>query len=234
MSRKKKNVVPQKSVEDCIDTINACINKRRHRWTLSSLAFLDFDDVAQNLRLHICKKWHLYDQSKKLESWLTVVINNQMINMIRNYYGNFSRPCLKCEFYEGDDICRKFDLVSTKCDLYRTWTYGKKTKHDIQLSLPIVNHENEVHGITESTVNVEATLAILHKKIKDKLDALEWTVYEGLFINHLDESEVAKKLGFKSNEKGRCPGYKQLSVIKKRILEITKEMLDNGEIDIIT
>lgn len=158
MGRRKKiqqEKVTHRSFEECINIINECINKRRHRWTLSALAFLDFEDVAQNLRFHIYKKWHLYDQNKKLESWLTVLINHQMINMIRNYYGNFSRPCLKCEFYEGEDVCKKFGIVSTQCDLYRTWTYGKKTKHDIQLSLPIENHINEIHEIPTKELNIE-------------------------------------------------------------------------------
>lgn len=235
MGRRKKNQSNQRlrTFEECIDTINECINKRRHRWTLSALAFLDFEDVAQNLRFHIFKKWHLYDQTKKIESWLTVVINNQMINMIRNYYGNFSRPCLKCEFYEGDDICKKFDVVSTKCDLYRTWTYGKKTKHDIQLSLPIENYINEIQEIPTQELNIDKASIQLHDKMRSILTDLEYKVYDLLFIQHKSEEEVGKLLKYKTSEKNRNPGYKQVKNISKRIVRKAREILNNEEIEII-
>lgn len=230
---RKKLVFAKKTYEECIDTINTCINKRKHRWTLSALSHIDFDDVAQNLRVHIWQKWHLYDQSRKLETWLTVVINNQMINMIRNVYGNFSRPCLKCEFYEGDDSCKKFGIVSNQCDLYKTWNYGKKTKHDIQLPLPIENHINEVHEIQNETVDVDKTAIHIHEKMKQILKPYEWQVYELSFIQHKSDEEIGKILEYKSTEKNRSAGYKQVANIRKKIIRKAKELVFNEEIEVI-
>ena len=61
MPRKKKL-----KFEDCIQVVDTEINKRRSKWNLTALAWMDFDDVSQILRIHIYKKWHLYDQAKLL------------------------------------------------------------------------------------------------------------------------------------------------------------------------
>jgi hypothetical protein len=69
--------------------------------------------------------------------------------------------------------------------------------------------------------------------MKEILKPLEWQVYEGLFIQHKDESQMAKELGYISNEKGRDPGYKQIKNIRKIIIVKVKQCLANGDIDII-
>ena len=228
-----KPIIKNVSFEESLDIINQCINKRKYRWTLSALNYIDFDDVAQILRLHIWKKWHLYDQSRKLESWLTVIINNQMINLLRNLYGNFSRPCLKCEFNEGGDGCLKFGTQNTSCDLFKAWTFGKKTKHDIQLSLPIENHTQEVYDLKSNNIDVDRTALDIHVKMKAFLNDWEYKVYDLLFIQHKTEEEIGRLLQYKSTEAGRNPGYKQISNIRKKILVKIKEMLKNGDIEIV-
>jgi len=234
MGRPKKIISPvvYKSFEQSIDIINQCINKRRHRWTLTSISFMDFNDVAQILRAHIFKKWHLYNQEKKLESWLTTVINNQMINLIRNVFSNFSRPCLKCEFYEGENLCSKFGTQNVVCDSFRTWVYGKKTKYDIQLALPMENHSNEISDISQDNLDIDRTQLLINDRMKKILKPLHYLVFKYLYIDHLSEEETAKKLKFTSSE-GRLAGYGRISQIKKTILETVKRELYNGEIEII-
>ena len=63
MPRKKKL-----KFEDCIEQIDSEIRKRKSRWNLTALSWMDFDDVSQIIRIHIFKKWHLYDQSKSFSS----------------------------------------------------------------------------------------------------------------------------------------------------------------------
>lgn len=228
----KKKKLPPRTYEECLPIINICIEKRRYRWTLTALAYLDFDDIAQTLRLHIWKKWHLYDQSKNLESWLTTVINNQMINLMRNYYSNFSRPCLKCEFNEGGDLCSKFDTQSTKCDLYKVWVYGKKSAYDIKLPVSIENHQNEVFDLENKTIDVERSAEKIHIKMESILKPNEYKIYKWLFIEHKSEEEVGKLMKYRSEEKNRHPGYKQLKNIQKSIIAKIKDLINNGEIDI--
>ena len=83
-----KKKAQEKKFEDCIDVIDQEISKRRNKWTLTSIAWMDFDDISQILKIHIYKKWHLYDNSKPLAPWLNRIISNQLKNLIRNNYSN--------------------------------------------------------------------------------------------------------------------------------------------------
>mgnify|MGYP003121163665 FL=1 len=101
-----------KSFEDCINIIDEEIRKRKSKWNLQSLAWMDFDDVSQIIKIHINNKWHLYDPKQPLRPWLNRIISNQLKNLIRNNYGNFTRPCLKCAAAEENDGCKLFKKQS--------------------------------------------------------------------------------------------------------------------------
>ena len=98
----------EKSFEECIDIIDEEIRKRKSKWNLQSLAWMDFEDVSQIIKIHINNKWHLYDIKQPLRPWLNRIISNQLKNLIRNNYGNFTRPCLKCAASEENDGCKLF------------------------------------------------------------------------------------------------------------------------------
>ena len=121
MPRKKKL-----KFEDCIETIDVEINKRRGRWNLTALSWMDFDDVSQIIRVHIFKKWHLYDQSKSLAPWINTLISNQIKNLIRNNYGNYCRPCLKCAAAESDSLCYIYGTQNSSCPLFAQWEKLKR------------------------------------------------------------------------------------------------------------
>jgi hypothetical protein len=46
---------------DKAGVIDKELSKRRHKWFLYSVAWIDFDDVCQIIRAHIHKKWHQWD-----------------------------------------------------------------------------------------------------------------------------------------------------------------------------
>ena len=68
--------------------------------------------------------------------------------------------------------------------------------------------------------------------MKKILKPNEWLVYNYLYIENLKEEDVAKKMGYKTSEKNRQPGYKQIKNIKKNIVSKVKNLLKNDEIDI--
>ena len=72
-----------------------------------------------------------------------------------------------------------------------------------------------------------------HKQMKATLKANEWLVYQYLYIDHLTEEQAAKKMGYKTTEKNRSPGYKQIKNIKKSIIEKVKISIEKGEIDFL-
>lgn len=235
MGRPKKEKEPAvyRTFEECYPLIVEAIKKRKYRWQLTAIPAISFEDIMQIILRHVYLKWHLYKQDRPLSSWLSVVINNQMINQIRNHYGNFAKPCLKCEFYEGNDLCGKFGIVNSQCELYRAWVYGKKTKHDIQLPLPMENRTQEVYDIQSNHIDIDRTAKNVHDKMKTVLKPLEWQIYEMLFIKMMTEEDVGKILKFKSRESGRSPGYNRVNQIKKIILNKVKNLLNDGEIEIV-
>lgn len=227
MPRKKKP-----TFEDRFEEINFEISKRKNKWNLTALAWMDFDDVAQLLRVHIFKKWNLYDEAKPLAPWINRIITNQIKNLIRNNYGNFTRPCLRCAAAEGTDLCNIYEKQCNDCPLYAQWEKTKKRAHDAKLPLSLENHTKEIHSIPSDSYDIERAAKKLHTKMKTELKPNEWLVYKYLYIDFLEEEMVAKKMGYKTSEKNRQPGYKQIKNIKKSIIVKVKNLLLQDKIDI--
>jgi len=220
------------SFEDKISEINQEINKRRHKWNLTTLAWMDFSDVSQILRIHIYKKWNLYDPKKPLAPWVNRIVSNQIKNLIRNNYGNYSRPCLRCAAAEQEDGCTIYASQCSKCPLYAKWEKSKKSAHDIKLPVALENHTQEVHNIIEDEIDIEKTAKNIHSKMQQVLKPIEWKFYELYYIKHKSEEESAKLMGYKTTEKNRKIGYKQVKNLKKSIMIKVKKYLYNGDIDI--
>ena len=55
-AKKKPNEKVKLKFEDFIDTIDEEISKRKNKWTLTSIAWMDFEDISQILKIHIFKK----------------------------------------------------------------------------------------------------------------------------------------------------------------------------------
>ncbi len=228
--KNKKTKKP--TFEESIDLINVEINKRKGKWNLTVLAWMDFQDVSQILRIHIYKKWDLYDPEKPLAPWINRIISNQIKNLIRNNYGNYARPCLRCAAAESDSHCYIYKEQSSVCPLYANWERTKKNAHDAKLPVSLEEHPQEISTAGQGHCDVEKIAIVLHEKMKTVLKAVEWKVYNYLYIEHKSEEEVAKLMNYKTSEKNRVPGYKQIKNIKKSIIEKVKKVLDKGEIDL--
>ena len=51
------------------------------------------------------------------------------------------------------------------------------------------------------------------------LPSKQFYIYKLLFIEHREEDEIAELLGYRSNEKGRKAGYKQIKNLRKKFKE---------------
>ena len=215
----------QLAYEDCADIIDNELAKRRHKWFLNSVAWLDFDDVCQIIRAHIHKKWAQWDQERSLEPWLNRIISNQLKNILRNSYGNYVRPCLNCPFNQsgmadGDSegLCgfTPSNMQCNECPLYAKWEATKKDAYNTKMALTLENHKHEVGSMPEQDfLDIDGSLEKIHHYMKLELNEKKYKIYKMLFIEHMDESEVAKKMGYKTSEKGRSAGYKQIRNLKK-------------------
>jgi RNA polymerase sigma factor (sigma-70 family) len=216
-----------------MDIIDSEISKRKHRWHLTAISWMDFEDVSQKLRLHIYKKWEQWDHSLPLRPWLNQVINNQMTNILRNNYSNYTRPCLKCKFNSGENNCELYSVQSNFCRDYAKWEKSKKSAYDIKfpVSLNTPNFQDSDYTIentlsaSEEFVNIEEIIPSFHELMKKNLNNIEKRVYEFMFIKNLDEQEVAKHMGYKLSYKDGRPAYRQISKIKSKILKKARELV---------
>ena len=69
--------------------------------------------------------------------------------------------------------------------------------------------------------------------MKSVLKPAEWKIYKSLYMDNMSEEDTATLMGYKTNEKNRVPGYKQIKNVKKSIIQKVKKMLEEGEIEII-
>ena len=96
--------------------------------------------MSQIIKLHIFKKWHLYNPSQPLAPWLNRIITNQIKNIIRNNYGNYSKPCSRCAAAEAEDKCLVYGKQDNGCPLVAKWEKTKKVAHDVKIAVPLENH----------------------------------------------------------------------------------------------
>lgn len=227
---KKKKSSP--SFEESISIIDNEISKRRNKWNLSSLTWIDFDDVSQIIRIHIYKKWHLYNPKKPLAPWVNRIISNQIKNLIRNNYLNFIKPCAQCPEAEPDEGCKKFGKQCSNCPLYKEWEKNKKHAYNLNMPVSFESLENCVDTSYSDSIDIDKFKSGLDEKMKKILKPLEWKLYEMLYIKKMTEKQAAKKMGYRSTEENRNPGYKQIKNMQKAIIKKIKVNIQNGGIDV--
>jgi hypothetical protein len=225
----KKNKI---KFESCINLINTEILKRKNKWTLSTLNWIDFEDVSQIIRFHIYKKWELYDENKPMLPWVNRIISNQIKNLIRNNYGNYARPCLKCAAALGENECRIYGKQEQACPMFNNWSKTKKNAYDLKMAVSIEDHSYEINNQLCVNLDIQKATQNLHQKMKQILKPVEWKVYELLYIDYKTEEQVCKILKFKYDKKAKSAYNKQLKNIQKSIIKKAKQCLANGEIDL--
>jgi hypothetical protein len=66
--------------------------------------------------------------------------------------------------------------------------------------------------------------------MKHRLGPKQYRVYSRLYIDGIDEEKLAAEMGYKTNEKGKKAGYKQIKNLKKLFKEIATKILQNEDI----
>ena len=231
---KKKSLL---SYTDCSKKIDEELIKRRGNWFLHSLTWMDYDDVCQIIRAHIYKKWEMWDQERALAPWINKIITNQIKNILRNNYSNFVKPCVSCPFNQSggtDDegLCgfTKTGLQDSSCPLYGKWEKTKKSAYDIKMALTLEHHAQEVYSKPSDDISIETAEQRLHVEMKTVLNPRQYKIYDLLFVQHMEEEAVAKVMGYKTTEKGRKAGYKQIKNLKKLFREKAEKILDTHDI----
>jgi RNA polymerase sigma factor (sigma-70 family) len=222
-----------KTYEDKSDELEELLNKYKAKWQLNALAWLDYDDVCQIIRLHIYKKWHLWDQERPFKPWAAMIISNQIKNLIRNNYSNFAKPCLRCPHNLGNNMCAitKIGEQNEECEIFAKWK--KKKEKAYNLKLPITLDDSISLGTSniEDNFNYLKSAEFLHDLILDQLNDKHKTVYIMLFIEHKEEQEVADFFKFKADKaKRKNPRYKQITNLKKKFYLLAAKILKENDI----
>jgi RNA polymerase sigma factor (sigma-70 family) len=227
------------SYEDQYEIIEEELNKRKGRWFLKSLAWMDYDDVKQIIRMHLYKKWDLWDQERPLKPWLNRIISNQLKNILRNHYSNFARPCLNCPFNQSgiaeSDVKGMCGFTSSRtqcneCPLFAKWEKTKKSAFDVKMPVAIESHIHEIESEASFSFGIEDAEQRLHDEMKKALPAKNYEIYIMLFVENLPEEEIAKKLGYRTTETGRKAGYKQIKNLKKQFKARAEKILKTKDI----
>lgn len=220
--------------EDRQDIIDKIIEKHRYIWQLKAVAWMDYEDVAQIIRFHIFKKWGMWKQDRPLEPWIARITVNQIKNLLRNNYSNYVRPCLSCKFNLGNHPPACSITPSGKqcseCSLYRKWEKTKKAAYDVKLSVSIENHFESIQEVRDLNFNIIGSAKRLHEEMKHRLAPKQYKVYSRLYIDGIDEEKVAMEMGYKTNEKGKKAGYKQIKNLKKIFKQVAIKILQNEDI----
>jgi hypothetical protein len=239
--KKRKRGRPKKiRFEDKYEIIDSQISKRRGKWFLKAISWISWEDVEQIIRTHVYNKWHLWDQKRPLEPWLNRIISNQIKNILRNHYGNFIRPCAQCPFNSSGSIDNVHETTNhcswTKsgkqdgsCPLFAKWEKTKKSSFQINMASSIDENDNISIGI-QGHFDIDRSKNKLNELMKENMSEKQYYIYEMLYINDLDISVAAEKLGYKSNEKGRKAGYKQIKNFEKLFKDMAKKLISENDI----
>lgn len=223
--------------EDKEDVIDDQINRKRSKWRLNALAWLDFEDVSQIIRIHIHEKWSQWDQTRPIEPWLNTLISNQIKNLLRNNYLNFAKPCVTCPHNQSYSdmehaLCAftPSGLQCSECPQYDKWLKNKKIAYDVKVPVSLDAFSYQKDENANLSVCTSKAEVKLHRLMKAELNDKHFFVYKMLFIDYVDEEQIALILGYKTNEKGRKAGYKQIKNLKNYYKKVAKELIEKYDI----
>mgnify|MGYP003624169822 FL=1 len=215
------------------DYLEELLKKYRPKWQLSALAWMDYDDVCQIIRIHIHKKWHLWDQSRPFKPWASMIISNQIKNLIRNNYSSFAKPCLRCPHNMGANSCdlTKNQEQDESCPDFAKWRKKKERAYNIKLPLALEEGISTGAVTINDFVDYDGSAKKLHKLVMDQLSDKHKNIYFMLYVENVDENDVAKKFGFKADSaKRKNPRYKQIANLKKKFYLIAIKIIKNNDI----
>ena len=174
----------------------------------------------------------LYDPKKKIEPWINTIISNQLKNLIRNNYGNYSKPCVRCGAAEANDRCAIYSEQCSACPLFAKWEKTKKAAFNLKRCQSTDENQNTIANREDESYTLEKNIQSLNEKMHLLLKPNEHKFYILFYLEKNTEEVVAKKMGFTTGEKNRKPGYKQIQNIKKNIIKKIKKAIADGKIDV--
>ena len=106
-------------------------------------------------------------------------------------------------------------IQDNTCAEYADWEKRKKSAYDIKLAVTIENHTNELYDKRDDFIDIDKATEKISIEIKKHLTKKQYKAFRMLFVENHSEEKVANYLGYKTTEKKRSAGYKQIKNLKK-------------------
>jgi|TARA_B100001059_G_scaffold77521_1_gene75239 DNA-directed RNA polymerase specialized sigma24 family protein len=216
----------KKKYEDFQDLIDLAVKKQKSRWRLDAIKWFDFEDVEQVVKSHIAQKWHMWDQTRPLEPWLSRVITNRMWNLIRNHYGSYIKPCSTC-IHARDELCAKTKSGNqdVSCKDFAKWS--KKKKYGLELKTAGSLDETDSIGNVRcnSHFDYDGHIDKLNQEMRNRLSEKHFTAYHMLYFEECSEEDIAIFMGYKITDATRKTGYRQVKNLKNKFQEMAISIL---------
>lgn len=213
-----------KYFEDNYHLISKIIEQFRGRWKLAGIQHYDFDDAKNEIANHIYLKLHLYNTEYNFSAWIASIVNNQFKNLLRNKYYNVAKPCVSCVF-KDEDCCIKYGVQGPECPLFKKWLETKQDKFNVNFTVTMENHTDEVNGISDPVDNIEDSLLDFKDRMKEELSHNEYIFFNLVYLQNKTEKEAGKVMGYKTNKEAVA----NLKFVKNNVLEKARKIL--GGID---
>jgi len=216
--------------------INKEVDKRSTRWRLDALIYISWPDVRQMLLMHVARKIHLWNPEKSpLSHYLNRMLSNQIKNTLRNLYGSFQNPCIKCPHNLGGDRCSAFiTQKNLACELFSHWEKNKRYKQEIAFAqsadanIPGEDNNNLKRELISRPCNFldfDKKIPEFNNLLKQKLRPLEWKAYTLLFIEHLTDLQAARQLNYSTDGGKTSTGYKIIAKLKTAIYKKSQQVV---------
>lgn len=107
----------------------------------------------------------------------------------------------------------------------------KEQAYNLKLALPIEDGGHLGESLMEDNIDFGKAEKKMHKHVMAQLSGRHLEIYKLLFIENMEDSEIAQIYGFKKDSsKRRTVRYKQLCNLKKRFYEMAKQVLKDEDI----
>lgn len=171
--------------EEGLSDFNEVLVLYKSRWTLADYSF---QDLSQDIRIHACKKWHLYDQTKPLKPWAARLISNFIKNELRNRYYIYQSPCLKCEFFLGDGQCKMYKVCSSKCGPYKN--FMDKKGQAAGLYFPVSYEQSNYDAVQQFTCSSSE----FANSLGDMLSGIHKQIFHLFYASGFSTTKIARSI----------------------------------------
>ena len=107
---------------------------------------------------------------------------------------------------------------------------AKKYAYDVKMPVSMENLSTEMSSMEINNENLPNAIKKLNDLMKVNLSEKHFLIYTMLFIENMPEEDIAKKLGYKTSEKGRKAGYKQIKNLKRQLKEKAIKLIQKNDI----